>query len=302
MNEQVRVDAAWVEEQLSLLMPEIIAEDYPERTYSRAFKTPGGLSPGMQSVTHLHSRGTGKARIVDGNSREVPLVGYDVQPRTTPVKLIRLGFDYTQHEVRQGQFAGVPLDREKARVCMEGHEEQIDRMAWAGDSARQVFGLVNHPNILRLVTSTTIDSSSTPAQILAALNLALAKQTALTNGIEKPDCLALPPEQAKYIAQTPYSATGAGDVRTIAEVFLAGNPEIKEIMPVYWLAASSGAVSSDVMVAFNRSQAKIQHMLAMVPTRNPVAWDGVAFRVVIESASGGLMIAKPFSVIVTEGI
>lgn len=299
---EIRNDAAYVEQQLNGFMPDVIMEAYPQRTYSRAFPLAQGLSPGMISVTYLHGKGVGQARIVDGASRDVPLVEFDVTPFTAPLKLIRLGFEYSQEDVRQGQFAGQPLDRQKALVTMEGMEEEIDRLAWVGRSSRQVYGLANHPNILRIATSTTFDSTSTPAQILEKMNLAVAKMHGLTNGIEVPDAVALSPEEHKYIHQTPFSSTGAGDVRTIADVFRAGNPEIKEILSVHWLASSSGAVTSNTMVVFNRARAKLEHLLAMVPTRNPVAFDGTFYRIVMEAKSGGLRIHKPFSVLALQGI
>lgn len=299
---ETRNDAAYVESQLDVMMPEVIREAYPDRTYAAAFPLAKGLNPGAISVTYRFGKGVGRAQIVEGSSSEVPLVEYGVQPFTSALRLIRLAFEYSQEDVRQGQFAGEPLDRQKAITCQEGHEEEIDRLAWVGSSAHQVYGLVNHPNILRIVTSTTLDSSSTPANILAVLNLAIAKMTALTNGIEQPDCLALPPAQHKYLHQTPYSSTGAGDARTIAEVFRAGNPEIKQIMAVHWLGSAAGTVSANTMVVFNRARAKVEHLLAMAPTRNPVAFDGTVYRVVMESKSGGLRVHKPFSVLAVEGI
>lgn len=300
---EIRTDAGYVDQQLNAFMPEVVMEAYPDRTYSRAFPLATGLSPGMTSVTYMFGKGVGAARIVEPTSREVPLVEFDVQPFTAGLRLIRLGFEYSQEDIRQAQFAGgAGLDRNKALVTMEGMEEKIDRTAWVGDSPRQLYGLANHPNILRIVTSTTFDANSTPTNILAAMNLAVAKGNALTNSVETPDAIALPPEEHKYIHQTPYSVSGAGDVRTIAEVFLAGNPEIKEILKVHWLSSGSGAVSSNTMMVFNRSRAKVEHLLAMVPTRLPVAWDGTVYRVVMEAKSGGLRIHKPFSVLALEGI
>ena len=40
----------------------------------------------------------------------------------------------------------------------------------------------------------------------------------------------------------------------------------------------------------------------MVPTRNPVAFDGTFYRIVMEAKSGGLRIHKPFSVLALQGI
>lgn len=301
MNEQVRQDAAYVEQELNAMAPEVVAEAYPERTYSRAFPLAAGLSPGMDSITYRHAKAVGTAKVIEPGSREVPLVEYDVIPVTARLKVIRLGMEYDTEDVRQGQHTGRPLDRDKYITVLEGHESKIDALAWVGETAKSLYGLTNHPNILRLVTSTTFDANSTPAAILAALNLMSAKMIALTNGIEKPNTLALSDEDHQYISATPFSQAGSGDTRSILEVFQKGNPMIDLIIPVHWLkAAGVGGTSAAVM--YNRAKAKVEHLLAMVPTRNPVAFDGVVYRSVVESKSGGVQVKKPFSVIMLEGI
>lgn len=301
-NEQVRQDAAYVEQELNVLHPEVIEESYPERTYSKVFPLAPGLSPGATSVTYRQAKSVGVAKIVEPGSRECPLVEYNVYPITAPLKVLRLGLEYDTEDVRQGQLTGRPLDRDRFIAVQEGHEQQIDSLAWIGLTAKGLYGLVNHPNILRLVTATTFDANSTPTAILAALNLKVAKMINLTRGIEKPNTCAFPPEQHKYLSSTPfYNTVNAGGVRTIMEVFMAGNPEIDQCLSVPWLEGA-GTGSSDVCVCFNRLRTKIEHLLALVPTRNPVAFDGIVYRSVVESKSGGLQVKKPFSVIVLEGI
>ena len=301
MPDEYRTDAAWLEQELDRLMPEVIRETYPQRTYSRVFPLAPGLDPGMRSVTYEHAKGVGIAKFVEPNSGESNLVEYNVAPETAVLGLLSLDFEYTTEDVRASRFTGRPLERDKLETCLEGHEAAIDQTAWVGNTDRKIYGLVNHPNILRLVTSTTFDSSSTPAQILAALNLMAAKQNALTLGVEQGNTLALSHEAYKYIATTPYSSTGSGDTRTILEVFKAGNPEIDEVIPVHWLQ-TAGYGSTAVAVLFDRSASKLEHLLAMPPTRNPIEIRGRKFIQTVDSKTGGLKVKKPFSVIVLEGI
>ena len=301
MTQPQRIDSAYVEQELDLMVPELIGEAYPDRTYPMVFPVEPGLSPGIQSVTYRFSKAVGQAKIVEAGSREVPLVDIDVIPVTVPVKVIRLGLEYDTEDVRAGQLTGRPLDRDKMVVVLEGHEAKIDQTAWVGDSRSGIFGIISHPNVLRLVTSTTFDSASTPANILAALNLLVQKQIALTNGIERPNTLALSHEEFQYISSTPYSSTGSGDTRTILEVFKAGNPGVDQVFGVHWLAGA-GVGSTNVCVAFNRARQKLGHLLAMVPTRNPISFSGVVYSAVYESKTGGIQVKKPYSVIVMEGI
>lgn len=299
--DQVRADSLYIDQQLDVMAPDVIKEAYPERTYSKAFAQAKGMSPGMASITYRHARGVGVAKIVEGTSREIPLVGIDVSPVTVPVKLIRLGMEYTTEDVRQGQFTGMPLDREQFMFVMEGHYAKIDEVAWVGDTASSIYGLANHPNILRLATSVTFDSNSTPAQILAALNLMKAKQVSLTRGIERFNTLAISDEEYQYISSTPFSASGSGDTRTILEVYLAGDKDVDLVLPIHWLRAA-GVGSTNMAIGFNRGSAKVEHLLAMAPVRQPTTLSGVVFLSVVESKTGGLAIHKPFSVIALEGI
>ena len=301
MSTENRTDAAFVEQEVDILMPDVILEAYPDRTYGQAFSVAPGLSPGAKTVTYRHAKGVGVAKFVDPGSREVPLVEYDVVPNTVPIRLIRLGAEYDTEDVREGQLTGRPLDRDKLVIVAEGHEALIDETAWVGSPSRGIYGVANHPNILRLVTSTTFDSNSTASAILAAMLLPVSKMVSLTKGIERPNTLALPHEQHEYVSSTMYSQAGSGDTRTILEVFLASQKQIDLVLPVHHLEGA-GVGSEDVAVYYNRARTKIEHLLAMRPTRNPVAWDGTNWRVVYESKTGGCSVKKPFSVIDLEGI
>lgn len=300
-SEQVRSDAAYVEQEVDILMPEVIMEAYPDRTYGQAFSVAPGLSPGAKTVTYRHAKGVGVAKFVDPGSREVPLVEYGVTPNTVPLRLIRLGTEYDTEDVREGQLTGRPLDRDKLIIVGEGMEQLIDETAWIGSPARGIYGVSNHPNILRIVTSTTFDSNSTPAAILAAMLLPVSKMVSLTKGIERPNTFALPHDQHEYVSSQPYSAAGSGDTRTILEVFLASQKQIDLVLPVHHLEGA-GTGGADLGVYYNRLRTKVEHLLAMRPTRNPVAFDGTNYRVVFEAKTGGTSVKKPFSVIAIEGI
>jgi len=300
-SERVRNDAAWLEQELDVMAPEVIREAYPERKYGRMFAREAGLSPGAKSITYKMAKAVGQAKIVDPGSREVPLVQYDVTPITASMYLIVLGMEYDTEDVREGQLTGRPLDRDQYVEVQEGHESKIDEISFIGDPVRKLHGLVSHPNILRLITSTTFDSNSTPAQILAAIILMAVKMVSLTNGVEKANTFACDEESFQYIASTSYSQAGSGDVRTILQVAQAALPGIDLWEPVFHLS-TAGVGSAAVAVMYNRARTKIAHLLAMVPTRNPIAFDGRNYRAVVESKTGGVQVKKPFSVIVLEGI
>ena len=300
-NVKVRSDAAWLQQQLDLMMPEIIKEAYPKRTYGQVFALESGLHPGMKTVTYQHAKGVGVAEFVEPNSNKTNLVEFDVTPETASLSVLDLGFEYSMEDVRAGQYTGQPLDKQKIFLCMEGHEAKIDKTAWVGETSRKIYGLANHPNALRLVTGTTFDANSTPVNILAALNLMASKQDNLTIGIEEGNTLAMSRAAYRYIASTPYSAAGSGDTRTILEAFLAGNQQIDQVLPIHWLN-TAGTGSSAVAILFDRNRSKIRHLLAMRPTRNPLTFTGRKYRQIVESKTGGLKLLKPFSVIIMEGI
>lgn len=299
--DQVRADSLYIDQQLDVMAPDVIRQAYPKRTYATVFKKSKDVKPGMRSVTYRHMKGVGVAKIIEPTSREIPLVGLEVTPHTVPVHTTILGMEYSTSDVRQGQFTGMPLDREQFLTVMEGHYALIDELAWIGRTENEIVGLANHPNILRIVTSVTFDSNSTPAQILGQLHLMTAKMNSLTRGIEQMNTLGLSDEEYKYIAQTPYSTTGSGDMRTILEVFQAGNKEVDLVLPIHWLRAA-GVGSTNMAIGFDRSETKVEHLLAMEPTRQPTTLQGRFYTSFVESETGGLAIHKPFSVIALEGI
>lgn len=298
---QERLDSLYIEQQLDVLQPEIIRESYPERTYQRAVAQAPGLSAGASSVTYRFMNYVGTAELKADGSNELPLMNAQVIPRTVNLYYIKLGMTYTLEDVDRSRTTGQPLDRDLTIGVLEGHEEKIDEVCWLGHDQSGLEGLANSAHTLKMAQAVTFDSSSTPSAIVSAINTALGKIPSVTRGVESAKMIALPVEEWTYIHQTPYSSTGAGDVRTIAEVVRAGNPEIRDIMKVHHLS-TAGTGSTPAMLCWDPDRTKVEHLLAQRPTRMPVAYDGAEYKVPFHSKTGGVKWKKPKSAILVEGI
>jgi hypothetical protein len=228
---------------------------------------------------------------------------------TIKVKGLGGSFGYNLQEIRASAKAGNALEQKKANASRQSYEQKVNRLAWFGDSASGLLGMLNQPD----VPATTVQvgatsgfflwSQKTNDEILKDMNDAIGDVWTLTNMVEMPDTLLLPAEQYRLVKTTRLSV--ASDT-TILEFFLANNEGVK-VEAVNELSAvaplpSGGAGPANVMIAYKRDPDKLTLELPQLFEMLAVQVRGLEYVVPTHARYAGVQFYYPLSANIVEGI
>lgn len=210
---------------------------------------------------------------------------------------------YSIQDVRAASMAGVPLDAMQMMAARDAYEQRLDQVALTGDTAANIYGLLNHPNVPQAAVpngagGTPEWSTKTPDEILADLNAMTSETIDETNGVEMPDTIVLPHAQYGLISTTARSSTSD---TTILEYFLRNSTTVRRVIPWYKLKGA-GAGGTDLMFSYRKDPVALQLVIPQEFEQLPPQPKNMAFVTLLHARLGGLRIRYPLSVRIKRGI
>jgi hypothetical protein len=256
---------------------------------------------------------SGMAAIISDYSDDLPRADVVASETVVPVRGIGDSYGYSIQDVRASAMVpNAKLPVRKAEAAKRSILSRINRLAWLGRAAvdNGLNGLVYAPNVpvsqaaATGTGSSTLWSTKTPDNILADLNAIVNGVFTLTNGVERPDTVVLPNAQYAYIASTPRSANSD---TSILAYFLANNPFVKSVRPVFELAAvtprpSAQPGSANIMIAYTMSPDKLTLEIPQNFEQMPIQEKGLGFVVPCHARCAGTVVYYPLSVSIVENI
>jgi len=85
-----------------------------------------------------------------GKMTGVNYVGVKNERFTNKIVTSTLGYQYTTDDLRKAAYSGEPLTDELLIASLQAVAIELDDTAWNGDSARGLFGAINHPGVPNL--------------------------------------------------------------------------------------------------------------------------------------------------------
>lgn len=296
----------WFNRQLEQVLAKTYEVKYANLPHRELFPVSHEMNPAADTITYHVMDRVGVAKLIGAYAQDLPRADAFAKEVKSPVKTSGISFGYTTDEIRKGKWLNVPLEQRKANAANRGNEELVNSIAFNGDADTGLPGFLSNPNI---TTSTVPDGVSTsplwvnktPDEILADVNNLFGGIFTLTLMVERPNTLLLPPAQWSYISST---ARSANSDTTILQYIVNNSPYINsanDIKPVNQLTGA-GAASADIMVAYDKSNEKLEEHIPMELQYLPVQQKGLEFIVPGESRTGGVVIYYPLSVAVGSGI
>ena len=269
------------------------------------------VNPGAESITYYQYEPTGMAKIISNYATDLPRADVKGKPFTSVVKGIGSSYGYSIQDVRAARMAGKPLEQRKANAARLAIDQKINKLAYFGDAANNLVGLFTHSNVtaytlptdgtLNSVTAGTADAAKlinkTPDQVLRDLNGMVNKVIELTQGVESPDTLLLPP--AIY---GDLSTRRIGDTETtILEFFLKTSPYVKTAIPVPE-CAGAGTAGADLIMMLNRDPDRLTLEIPQPFEQFPPQAEGLEFVIPCHARLGGVIIYYPLSINKASGV
>lgn len=256
---QTRMDdnVLFLKRELEQILPRIFETIYTDIVYQNLIPVTNEVSPGADSYTYRIMNSVAKFKLISDKADDLPRADVSRKEVTLPIRMIGGSMAYSIDEIQKAQYANIPLQQMRASAMRRGYEEQVQRLAFWGDSASGLAGFFNNSQVNKLVPSTWITTSTSADDMLNILNYIVTYITDTTNMVEQPDTLLVPYSVFRLISNTPRSSTSD---TTVLKYFLGTNPFITSVQPVIHLDASKsgGNLTQDRIIAYRRSPDKLQ--------------------------------------------
>jgi hypothetical protein len=216
-------------------------------------------------VTFYSSDAVGKAKWWHGKSDDVPHAEVLREKFEVGIHLAAMGYDYDLQELAQAMMMNIPLRDDKANAARRAAEEMIDRVAMAGDTAKNIFGITNSPLVTAGTApadgtgSATTFASKTVQQVLRDINTVLTGQFVSTYGAEMADTLLLPYQTLIDLSTRTLVDQAGGNANTTLLQFIEQNNIRTRLtgQPLLirgaWNLDTAGAGATRRIVAYRRS-------------------------------------------------
>lgn len=284
---------------------------YPEFAATSLIPVSTDAGPAAETITYQQYDQLGVAKIIANYADDLPRADVKGKEFSAIVKSVGSSYGYNIQEIRASQRDNKNLEQRKANAARRAIEQKLNNVAWFGDAANNLNGLVTHPNVTRVSVdadgtgSATTFASKTPDQILRDMNDLVVGIVTLTKGMERPNTLIMPHAQLAHIQTT---ARSANSDTTILEFFLRNNPYIQEVQAVNELAGAGQGVSggvaagTDVMIAYDRNPDKLTLEVPQMFEQFAAQEKGLDYVVPCHARVAGIIVYYPLSIAIAEGI
>jgi hypothetical protein len=312
MNDAQQVAMSFLIRQASLIEPTVYAMRYQEIQYASLIPVDTSAPEWIQSVTYFSMDGVGKAEWFNGNAHDVPKVELTREKFETSVSMAAIGYGYTLEELGTAQLLGMNLSADKATLARRIAEEKIDAVAFVGDTAKGLTGLVNSSTPTATTApadgtgSATTFISKTPDQVLRDINGQLTGIFTGTLGAEIADTILLPYSVLLDLSTRRIDAVNQTTILEWVErnnIYTRTTGQALTIRGVFGYLDTAGAGGTKRMVAYRRSPEVLKMHLPM-PFRFMQPWQTgpIKFDVPGIFRVGGVDIRRPKAVRYLDGI
>lgn len=287
---------------------------YPEMTALSIFPQTSEIPEGAETVTWYGYERTGMAQIINDYANDLPRADVKGQAHFSAVKSLGSSYGYSIQEMRNSMYAGKSLDARKADSARYAIERTRNKIAWAGDAASGLVGVLSAgtgiPEFILKTTAAgkTAWKDKTADEILEDVKLMYMYQAKLTQNVERADTLALPSDVYIDISQRRIPDTDKTVLTYLLENAPYRTPDNNaplKIVPAPELMANSGETNPygvNAAVFFKNDPEKFSIETPMPYYQHPVQTKGLEMEVPCEERVAGALIYYPFSLLIIKNI
>lgn len=244
----------------------------------------------------------GSAKLITNYSDDLPRA--DVAAIETAVKVHHLGasYGYSLYEVRNAAFARKPLTALKGTAARQAIDIKLNDIAWNGDSKSNITGFLGQKFNEYAPTADGANGSTalkdkTEEQIIKDFNDFLYKIPDVTNEVEQPNTVLLPPALYSFLATKRLSDSD----RTLLDFIQKSHPEVTRWIRVGELKGA-GKGGKDVMFAGNFTPEYVKFEIPDRFTQLPVQYRNLEYVVDCVASTAGVTVTMPAAFVKAVGI
>lgn len=215
--------AAYYISQLASIETTIYEVPYADITYLEDVPVVGNIP---EFATHWNYRsydGVAMGKFISANATDLPRVAQSAKLHQVDLGYAGVECHYSLDELRTTSSQNMPVDTMQAELAYRGSEEHSQRVAYFGDSARNMFGMFNSPNVTK--TSAAVNfATCTGQELFDLLNKPVFSIIKLSKNFHIPNTALMPPDL--WARATNLLMTGYTD-RSVMEHFMINNSYTK---------------------------------------------------------------------------
>ena len=289
---------------------------YPQFSALSKFPQTHEADSGADTITFYTYDKQGLAKVIDSYSDDLPRADVAGKPTTVEIKSLGDSYGYSVQEMRASRLAGKSLDARKGEAARFANDNKTNMIAWRGDEASGIMGVLSAGQNIPLFTVPTGAVSGKvswlekyPDEILSDLNAMQEQVSDTTNDVERPDTLALPSKVYMHLANTRF---GEGSDKTILKFLLENAPYIRDVYSAAELGAknvetnpyanSDGSSGLGVGFLYTNSEEKFSLEIPMPFLQHPLQIRNLETVIPCESRVAGIIMYYPMSALIAVGI
>jgi hypothetical protein len=297
--------AVYFQRQLESIEAKLYEIKKPELEYTEYIPVSSRDPAGAETITYRMYDLLGMAKIIANYADDLPRADVLMTEHTQPVKTIATSFGYTVQEIEAGAMTGYPLDEGRATAARRVYREKESSIAWNGDAAFGLVGLLGNANISTIAApngagGTPEWSTKTPAEIIADIATMVSTIRTQSLKIHRGNTLLVPEAQYIILSTTPRSETAD----TTIMQFIMNNREaygIERIGSINELDGA-GAGGADITMLYELDSDNLEQRIPRPMGNEPVQNRNLEFITPIWGRHGGVVVRYPLAFIVMEDI
>jgi hypothetical protein len=291
--------------QLEYIIPEMLEFEHGRISARNVFPIDRRAGPGAEVIVLRQMTKVGSARIVTDYANDIPLADVFTEETTSNVRSIAEAAQWSIQEIRASKLANMNLDRDKTDAAREDILRKENLIAWEGDATHGLAGFFTDTNIPRFTVPTGVGgvpwSLKTGAEMVLDMNLTVNPISENTNGVEAPDTLLIPRAQYNRAITTRMET---GTDTTALRFFAENSPYIsgmENIIPIDDIAGL-GTAGVDTLIAYEKNPRKLVMNIPLDLEQFPPQVRDMVTKVIYHERFGGVLIKKPISIRIGQGI
>lgn len=302
LKQSARLDSqesVFFAKELTHVMAQSYDRKYPEFTALRVFPISTEVHPGATSIDWHSYEGVGLAEIIANYADDLPRVDVVGKAHNAKIHSIGVSYGYSIQDLRAAQMAGKPLEQRRSDQAKRANDLRVNKIAFFGDKENGLVGLLTHPDIPEYILATggggTALSGKTDEEVLADLNGMVQSVIKLTNGVEAPNTMLMPPAMRADLASRRLNNSDM----TVLNFFLANNGYISRVEASAELSADNAGSNTIIMGTFTPEYMTLQ--IPQMYEQFPPQENNLYFKVPCHSRTAGVLVYYPLAFVKAVG-
>lgn len=294
---EVRMDdseSIFLARELDALRARVFEAEFPGLNALQIFPVQSEAAVWQKTFTYGLMSEFGIAKIVSDYADDIPMVGVMGQWETCTIYRIADAYQFSLDEIRAAQALNKNLNGRLALAARRGCDAKINDLAFNGDSAYNIVGIFNHPNITQVGATSSWTAAGGAAVAFADLVAAIGAINTATRGLHNGNRIVIPPSMVTVLtAQLPNTSISY-------KSFLMQEYPNMAIYTAQELESGPGGKPAALVFEYDADSLAVE--LSQPFEQMPAVWNNFHAKVACSARTAGLIVYKPLTAVIITAL